>query len=104
MLRGRGYSTDTYKTLQTAYFNQPTTYQQACYGAKVADVIRQGDVKTLRAMMLGGMSPNPCNVYGESLVHMTCRRGNDDLLRVLIAAGVNLQVSDDYGRTVRTLF
>jgi hypothetical protein len=29
-----------------------------------------------------------------------CRRGHIDLLEVLVDAGVNLQVSDDYGRTV----
>jgi hypothetical protein len=29
-----------------------------------------------------------------------CRRGDVDLLGVLVDGGVNLRVSDDYGRTV----
>jgi ankyrin repeat protein len=49
--------------------------------------------------MDAGISPNPCNNFGESLVHMVCRRGDHKLLRVLLEAGCSLQVTDDYGRT-----
>jgi hypothetical protein len=49
--------------------------------------------------MDAGVSPNPCNNFGESLVHMVCRRGDHKLLRVLLESGCSLQVTDDYGRT-----
>lgn len=45
------------------------------------------------------MSSNPANTYGESLVHMVCRRGNDTLLQIMIENGCDIQVADDYGRT-----
>jgi Ankyrin repeats (3 copies) len=46
-----------------------------------------------------GVSPNPCNSYGESLLHMVCRRGDDDLLKIMLDVGSSVQVADDYGRT-----
>jgi hypothetical protein len=49
--------------------------------------------------MDSGLSPNPCNNYGESLVHMVCRRGDHKLLKIMLEAGCSLQVTDDYGRT-----
>jgi len=50
--------------------------------------------------MQAGISPNPCNAYGESLVHMVCRRGDHELLKMLLVdVGTSIQVSDDYGRT-----
>ena len=50
--------------------------------------------------MLGsGLSPNACNEHGESLLHMVCRHGKTDLFRVLLAFDVDLQQTDDYGRT-----
>merc|ERR1712232_134739 len=46
-----------------------------------------------------GISPNPCNKYGESLVHTICRRCKPETLQVLLDAGTSLQVCDDYGLT-----
>ena len=50
-------------------------------------------------MISAGLSPNACNAHGESLLHMVCRRGNMPLFQVLMDAGVDLQQTDDYGRT-----
>lgn len=61
--------------------------------------IRASDASLLRRLLDSGLSPNPCNNYGESLVHMVCRRGDHKLLRILLEAGCSLQVTDDYGRT-----
>jgi hypothetical protein len=46
-----------------------------------------------------GLSPNAANEHGESVVHMTCRLGHTDCLKVLIEHGCSLQVADDTGRT-----
>jgi hypothetical protein len=63
--------------------------------------IKQGQTKDLRRMLEAGLSPNACNVHGESLLHMVCRRGNWELFQVLTDSRfhVDLQVADDYGRT-----
>jgi hypothetical protein len=61
--------------------------------------VRASDSALLRRLLGAGLSPNPCNNFGESMVHMVCRRGEDKLLRVFLEAGCSLQVTDDYGRT-----
>ena len=50
-------------------------------------------------MLEAGLSPNACNQHGESLLHMVCRHGKVDLFRVLAAYDVDIQQTDDYGRT-----
>ena len=96
--KDRGYSTKKYSSLEGGYYCRPTPLQQASYGSHINLAIRSGDGSLLRRMMDAGLSPNPCNNYGESLVHMVCRRGDHKLLRVLLEAGCSLQVTDDYGR------
>jgi hypothetical protein len=63
------------------------------------ELVRAGNYAALDKVMSCGVSPNPCNQYGESLVHMVCRRGEAQPLGVLLKNGCQLQVADDYGRT-----
>ena len=98
-LSERGYSIKKYSSLEGGYYCRPTPLQQASYGSRVSLSIRASDSALLRRLMDSGLSPNPCNNYGESLVHMVCRRGDHKLLKILLEAGCSLQVTDDYGRT-----
>jgi hypothetical protein len=61
--------------------------------------VRGSDSSVLRRLLDAGLSPNPCNKHGESMIHMVSRRGDHKLLRILLEAGCSLQVTDDYGRT-----
>ena len=99
IIEDRGYSTRKYCSLEGGYYCRPTPLQQASYGSCISQAIRASDATLLRRLMDAGISPNPCNNFGESLVHMVCRRGDHKLLRVLLEAGCSLQVTDDYGRT-----
>jgi hypothetical protein len=99
MISARGYSTARFETLHTAYYNMPTPLQQASYDVYLIEVVKKGGIETLRSLMKSGISPNPCNKFGESLLHTVCRLGNVDALRVMLECGTSLQVSDDYGRT-----
>ena len=99
LIHSRGYSTRRYRTLQTGYYSKPTAFQQASYNVYLVKLVRANDVEKLRAVMQAGISPNPCNAYGESLVHMVCRRGDYEFLKMLLEIGTSIQVSDDYGRT-----
>lgn len=99
MIKPRGYSTQTFSTLESAYYNKPTELQKASYGVKLVEIVRKGDATTLRKYLASGLSPNPCNAFGESIVHMVCRLGNAELLQVMIDYGCELRVADDYGRT-----
>jgi len=48
----------------------------------------------------GGTNLQCANRFGESLIHMACRRSHRDVVSFLVnEAGVSLRVRDDYGRT-----
>ena len=99
MIHARGYSTRRYRTLQTGYYCKPTKYQQASYHVNIVKHVRNHRVEEFRSILSSGISPNPCNAYGESLLHMVCRRGDADLLEIMLENGSSVQVADDYGRT-----
>ena len=74
--------------------------QLASYDAYLISLVKQNQVDKIRRIYDSQLiSANPCNSYGESLVHTTCRLGNATILQTLIDAGADLQVADDYGRT-----
>ena len=98
-MKARGYSVDTYHTLQTAYYSPATPLQTASYGPAIIRIVKDGDADKLRELMQAGLHPNCCNNHSESLLHMACRRGYIDVVKVFLEFGANLQVSDDYGRT-----
>lgn len=99
MIRSRGYSTRRFKTLQTAYYNKPTALQQASYHVYLIELMKSGDADKVEAILKSGISANPCNSFGESLLHNICRRGDHDMLKIMLDNGCNVQVADDYGRT-----
>ena len=99
MLRSRGYSTKRYKTLQSAYYNKVTPFQEASYDVYLIGVVRKDDVDEFREIIQSGISQNPCNSFGTSMAHMVSRRGNSDMLQVLVDSGCDLRIADDYGRT-----
>ena len=98
-LKERGYSPRNYSSKRSGYHNQPTEHQLASYGTAILDVVKQNRVEEFRRMLESGLSPNSCNQHGESLLHMVCRHGKEDLFRVLVAFDVDLQQTDDYGRS-----
>jgi hypothetical protein len=101
VLTQRGYPITHYKTLNTAYYNKPTPLQQASYSRHIIDLIKSHNVNKFQQIMMCGISSNPCNAFGESSLHMVCRRGDATLLKILLSDTVNaeLHVADDYGRT-----
>jgi hypothetical protein len=86
-------------SLQSAYYNKPTPLQQASYHVHLINVVKAYDYDLLESIMGAGVSPNPCNRFGESLVHMVSRRGDAKALHVMMENGCSVQVADDYGRT-----
>lgn len=99
MIEARGYSTTRYSALNTAYYNKPTVLQQASYHPHLIALATSGNIKQLRKMMESGISLNPCNSHRESFVHLLCRKGLHECLRILVELGSDLRVSDHYGRT-----
>lgn len=99
MLTSLGYSTKTFCALETGYHGKPTPLQKASYGLHLVRAIRSSDDSFISKFLRCGVSPNPCNMFGESIIHMACRRGNYQLLKTFSDGGCSVQVSDDFGRT-----
>jgi hypothetical protein len=97
-LKARGYSTKKYVSLEGGYYSRPTLLQKASFGSRMSDAVIKSDATLLRRLLDAGLSPNPCNDFGESLIHRVCRRGDYKLLSLLLEKGCCLQIVDDYGR------
>jgi len=99
LLTQRGYSIQHYCSLEGGYYCKPTPLQKASYGMKISQAVRNSNEKELKTLLESGLSPNPCNAFGESSIHTVCRRGDTKLLKVFVENGGSVQVSDDFGRT-----
>lgn len=75
-------------------------FDEIGYDAEVITAIRNQDIGTLRKMHQAGRSLQCSNRFGESLLHMACRRGFVEVVDFLLhEAGVSIRIRDDYGRT-----
>lgn len=95
-------SADSYKvnSLDRIFFTKPSEEEMEAYDLEVVSAIRSKDVARLRKLHDEGRSFNACNRFGESLLHMACRRGDLGVVTFLVEeVGVRLDVRDDYGRT-----
>jgi len=99
ILASTGYSTRTFCALETGYHCKPTELQKSSYGLRLVQAVRASDKEYVSNLLKCGISTNPCNMFGESIVHMVCRRADYSLLKVFIDYGCSVQVSDDFGRT-----
>jgi hypothetical protein len=99
LLKSRGYSTKRYFVHQSAYYNKVTKIQQISYHAHIVDLVKKNDIDELQSLFATGLSTNPSSSHGQGLIHLVCRLGAADVLQVMIDAGCDIQVSDDYGRT-----
>ena len=86
-------------SLHGGYHCRPSPLQVASHGTELVKAVRRSEADKLDKLLRCGLSPNPCNSFGESIVHMVCRRGDHKLLQVLLNHGSSLQVTDDFGRT-----
>ena len=101
VLQCNGLSTKAFPALELQnFFLEPTDEHLDSYDKAVLDAVHDEDVDTLRAMFKSGKNLQCCNRFGESLLHMVCRRGFVRIAAFLIhEAGVSLRVRDDCGRT-----
>lgn len=88
--------------LHKSEFIQPTSEQIEAYSnstdAFVA--VRACDVEKLRQLLARGTQLHVCNKFGESLLHVACRRSNANVVSFLLhEANVSPRIRDDYGRT-----
>ena len=99
ILKERGYSTNHIPNSETGYQSKPTPLQLASFGTEFVKAVNSGDVTKLSSLLECGLSPNPCNSFGDFIVHYVCKRSNIDILKCLVDHGCSLDVCDSFGRT-----
>jgi len=71
------------------------------YDMEVSKAVRTCDLEKMRALHRQDMSFDACNRFGESIIHMACRRGDVKIIKFLIEeAQVRVDVRDDFGRSI----
>lgn len=89
-----------YQPLHETDFLHPTEEQIAAYNTHIIAAVRASDIYALRTMHNNGQTLGCCNRYGESILHMACRRSNAYVVSFLLKeANVSPRIKDDHGRT-----
>jgi ankyrin repeat protein len=84
-----------------AFRTTPHRDEMENYDNESVCAIRSNDITTLRALLEEGKSFDACNRNGETLLHLACRRGNNETVNFLVhEAHVKVDVEDNMGRTV----
>lgn len=96
----RHLSKQSTEPLTDTDFLPPTPEQIEAYTNDAVSAVRSSDVESLRQLLSAGHSLECCNRFGESLLHVACRRSNAEIVSFLLfEAGVSPRIRDDYGRT-----
>lgn len=70
------------------------------YGREIADAARKGDIEGVKRHIAAGKTLQCCNKFQESILHLVCRRGHEDILKLMLEEGdVSVFIRDDLGRT-----
>mmetsp|Transcript_8899 Transcript_8899/g.14828 ORF Transcript_8899/g.14828 Transcript_8899/m.14828 type:complete len:206 (+) Transcript_8899:134-751(+) len=102
IVRSQGIDVEIRESLNmTGFFSEYTPEELASYDSDVLKAIRSQDIEKLREFHESGRPLKCSNSFGESLLHMACRRGFLKVAAFLIhEANVPVRVRDDYGRTI----
>jgi hypothetical protein len=96
------------KRIQTSYeknrLQTPTLKMVQSYLPRILNIVRCGDLKGLEQAYNDGVTIQCCNRFGESLLHLACRRSHTNIVRFLLEHSQKelpnmLHLRDDYQRT-----
>lgn len=81
------------------FFHAPTQAEIDAYQHDILAAVRSSKVDTLREFYKQGRPMKCSNEFGESILHLACRKGLTEVAKFLVEeANVPVQVCDDYGR------
>lgn len=82
------------------FFDRPSADAIDAYDLDAVKAVRETNLEKLKELRDSGKPLNACNKYGESLLHMACRRGDVAVVKFLVEdANVSVAARDDFGRT-----
>jgi len=99
ILNSRGYSTDMMPAMASPYRQTPTNKQMQDYDSELVGAVRSSDLTKLKSLRDIGRSMTACNRFGESIVHMACRRADFEVVDYLLENAGGEWGVDDFGRT-----
>lgn len=102
MLRSQGVDgSEISPEKANAFFDDVITDAQLeAYDAEVLRAIRDSDLHSLRSFYQSNRPLQCSNRFGESLLHLACRKSLSSVVQFLVyEAGVPLNVRDDMGRS-----
>jgi len=87
--------------MEDGFFPEITDEQITAYDMKLVVACRENDVETVKSLVeKDGMEADCCNRFGESLLHMACRRGFKEMVEYfLMDVKLGVRIRDDCGRT-----
>lgn len=84
---------------KTLTFQKPPEEDVAAYDLETVKAIRANNLDQLRQLWCSGKSMDACNQFGESVLHMACRRGYAKMVEFLLCeVKVRSDRCDDFGR------
>lgn len=80
-------------------FEKPPEEDIAAYDIESVRAVRASNLERLRELWQNGKSLDACNPFGESLLHMACRRGDYKVVHFMVCeVKVRTDRCDDFGR------
>lgn len=94
-----GSESQTKSQFRTLTFEKPSDDDIAAYDLETVKAIRSNNLDQLRKLWCSGKSMDACNQFGESALHMACRRGYAKIVEFLLReVKVRSDRCDDFGR------
>jgi ankyrin repeat protein len=98
--RGIKVQVQSYDAVPSNFFEETREEEINAYGLDVLTAIRESDLEQLQSFHNAGRPLKCSNRFGESLLHLACRKGLVPVVDFLInKVGVPLRVVDDMGRS-----
>lgn len=87
---------------ETEFHRSPEPAQVSAYDKSILNAVLEEDEAALERMRASGRRMDACNRFGDSVLHMACRRGRAGALRYLlrVCGRGGVVLSDDFGRTL----
>jgi uncharacterized protein YciI len=99
--RANGVNIKETRVKLTEKFIVPSEEMIKAYSLEVLEAVRNNDLDHLKKMHKESkLVVNACNKFGDSLLHLACRRSHTNIAEFLIKElKVNVNIRDDYHRT-----
>lgn len=98
--KANGFDIEAVKADAMKSFLEPTEEMLSSYTSELLATVRKNNMEKLRQLHSEKKLVNSSNKFGESLLHLSCRRSFTDMTKFLIYdVKADLNIRDDYFRT-----